>query len=60
MTWYGSRPGVPSSMLTVALGSVRPRRVYEVAESSTVATAVAGSVTEMVGGFAKRSSWTPR
>ena len=47
-------------MLTVAFGRVTPRSVYEVAESSTSTTAVAGSVTEIVGGFAKRSSWTPR
>ena len=47
-------------MFTVAPASVVPRRVYEVMESSTSATAFGGWVTAIVGGLAKRRSWTPR
>ena len=58
MTWYGSRPGV--AIETVAPGSVVPSSVYRVVDSSTSMTAVAGWVTAIVGGFAKRRTWTPR
>ena len=44
----------------VALGIEVPRSVYTVASSATSTTAVAGSVTASVGGFANRISCTPR
>ena len=58
MTWNGSSwPGVRID--TVAPGSVSPSSVYVVVASSTSMTAVAGWVTAIVGGLAKRRTWTP-
>ena len=44
----------------VAFGIEVPRSVYTVASSATSMTALDGSVTASVGGFAKRMSCTPR
>src|SRR4029077_967254 len=49
-----------SVTLTVPCGIVTPWSVYVVAVSSTVLTALAGSVTEIVGGLLKRSTWMAR
>ena len=51
-----SGPDVPIEI--VAPGIDIPRSVYCVVESSIWVTACAGSVTAIVGGFTKRSSWT--
>ena len=45
---------------TVAPGSEVPSSVYVVVVSSTSTTAVAGWVTETVGGLVKRRIWMPR
>src|SRR5262245_38681277 len=58
VTLYGSRPGVATD--TDALGAEVPRSRYDVEVSSTSSTATDGSVTAIVGGLAKRSSWTDR
>ncbi len=59
VTWYGCCwPGV--TIETVAPGRVVPSSVYLVVDSSTSMTAVVGWVTAIVGGFAKRRTWTPR
>ena len=58
ITRIGSWPGVVIE--TVAPGAEVPRNVYDVVDSSTSETAVAGSVTAIVGGLANRSSWMPR
>ncbi len=59
MTRCGSsRPA--SVIVTVAFGADVPLSVYWVASSATSITAVAGVVTAIVGGFANRTSWSPR
>ena len=47
-------------IVTEPPGMEVPSKTYDVVSSSTSMTAAAGVVTAMVGGLAKRSSWTPR